>query len=105
MMHRILELEKSLDLRLVTSDYKIISSLYLHGAMRSSDLFGVSGSSAANFQIILRRLKNEKVIVAQQLHEDGRARIYDITPEVRDIIDTIFSDVIMKPALRIAAGG
>ncbi len=102
-MQTILTIEDILKVKLVTSDFRVIYNLFVHGPTRSSELFHLSRASAANFQIILRRLRNDGLIVAQQVDSDGRARVYDLAPQTRLQIEEIVSDERGGRLLRLAS--
>lgn len=77
------ELEKRLRLRLVTSEFEVVSWLYVNGSTPSRDLSRQTKASIANFQLIVRRLKDDGVLIARPGRDDRRVRGYDLSPEVR----------------------
>ena len=92
-MKRIAYLEAKLKVRLITSEFEILAWLYLHGPTRSRDLSAKTRSSPANYQIIVKRLRAAGIISSQEDYSDGRARIYDLAPAVRqDFADAFEQD-------------
>lgn len=85
------ELEGRLKARLITGELEIISWLYTHGATSSRALSERTKVSNANYQMILRRLKDEGVLVVQSGEDDRRVRHYDLAPHVRQQIVSAFS--------------
>lgn len=90
-MKNILELESRLRLRLITGEFELLSWLYFNGPTKSRDLAVRTKTSIANFQIILRRLKSSNIIVSLNTDDDRRVRVYDLSPEIREEFDLIFT--------------
>jgi len=91
-MNRILELETKFRLKLITAEFEILCALYFNGATRSSELALKTKASVANFQIILRRLRDEGLVVHRQDDGDGRVRVYDLSREIREEIGQVFGN-------------
>jgi len=89
-MKRILDLENKFKIRLVTGEFEILTHLYFNGPTRSRELSLHTKSSVANFQIILRRMRDDGLIVYHQIDLDGRVRVYDLAREVRQEISETF---------------
>lgn len=83
----LVELEGRLKSRLITGELEIICWLYAHGPTSSRALSERTKVSNANYQMILRRLKDEGVLVVQAGDGDRRVREYDLSPHVREQID------------------
>lgn len=88
-----MELEKRLRLKLVTSEFEIISWLYVNGSTPSRDLSRCTKASIANFQLIVRRLKEEGILIAKAGCGDRRVREYDLSDVVRVEIDRALMDM------------
>lgn len=104
-MKNILELESKLKLRLITGDFELLSWLYFNGPTKSRDLAVRTKTSIANFQIILRRLKSSGIIVSLNTEEDGRVRVYDLSTQIRDEFDMIFTSDPEGNAILMAVCG
>lgn len=103
-MQRIFFLEGKLRLRLITSEFEILAWLYFNGPTRSRELCGKTKASVANFQIILRRMREEGVIVPCIDAQDRRARAYDLAPGVRADLALLYdSDPDSRAVLRAIA--
>lgn len=83
------ELESRLRLRLVTSEFELVSWLYANGSTPSRDLSRRTKASIANFQLIVRRLKEDGVLIAQCGSADRRVREYDLSLSARSEIDKV----------------
>lgn len=82
-MFSISSIEAKLNLRLVTGEFEIISRLFRHGPTRSRELSMCTKVSLANFQIILRRLKDDNIVVSIPDKNDRRVRLFDLASHVR----------------------
>jgi len=82
-LSKIFELEDVLKLRLVTGAFEILHSLYINGPTNSRLLARETKVSQANFQMILRRLREESVIVMEVEGTDKRKRRYALAPDIR----------------------
>lgn len=82
-MFDISSVEMKLNLRLVTGEFEIISWLFRHGPTRSRELSMCTKVSLANFQIILRRLKDDNIVVSIPDKNDRRVRLFDLASHVR----------------------
>lgn len=103
-MQRIFFLEAKLRLRLITSEFEILAWLYFHGPTRSRELCGKTKALVANFQIILRRMREQGVIVPCADLHDRRARAYDLAPAVRaDLAQLYDTDPDSRAVLRAVA--
>ena len=81
------ELEGRLKARLITGELEIICWLYANGPTSSRALSEKTKVSNANYQMILRRLKEEGVLIVHAGEEDRRVRHYDLAHHVRQQID------------------
>jgi len=86
-MHILTDLERRLRLRLVTSEFEVIAWLYANGSTPSRDLSRNTKASIANFQLIVRKLKQDGVLITRCGREDRRIREYDLSDTVRAEID------------------
>lgn len=86
------DLEKRLRLRLVTSEFEIITWLFCNGPTPSRDLARHTKASIANFQLIVRRLKDDGVVVTNLGDQDRRVREYDLSPKIRGEINGIIRE-------------
>lgn len=84
----LVELEGRLKARLITGELEIICWLYANGPTSSRALSERTKVSNANYQMILRRLKEEGVLIVQSGEEDRRVRHYDLAPHARQQIDS-----------------
>jgi len=104
-MKRILYLEKKLRMRLITGEFEVLSFLYFNGPTKSHDLSLSTKSSIANFQLILRRLRESGVVVVEQELADRRVRVYQLSPEIRREFSRIFDgDMESRAVLAQIAG-
>lgn len=92
-MFILMELERRLRLKLVTSEFEIISWLFVNGSTSSRDLSRCTKASIANFQLIVRRLKEEGILIAQAGSGDRRVREYDLSDAVRTEINRALAEV------------
>lgn len=76
-------IEQNLNVRLVTGEYEIIAWLFRHGPTRSRELSMCTKVSLANFQITLRRLKDDNIVISIADEKDRRVRLFDLADEVR----------------------
>lgn len=67
----------------MTGEFEILSWLFHHGPTRSRELSICTKVSIANFQIILRRLKDEGLVVSYSDEKDRRVRLFDLAEHVR----------------------
>lgn len=104
-MQGIGKIEGALNLRLVTGEFEILSWLFKHGPTRSRELSMCTKVSIANFQIILRRLKEENLIVSEPDAADRRVRLFDLSPHVRDEFENWLNESSAARSLLGAANG
>ena len=79
---KILALENELKLRLVTGAFEIVQFLYINGPTNSRELATKTKVSPANFQAILRRLREVGIVVTETEEGDRRRRRYALAPHV-----------------------
>lgn len=104
-MKRILYLETKLRMRLITAEFEVLSFLYFNGPTKSRDLSLSTKSSIANFQLILRRLRESDVVVVEQDQTDQRVRVYQLSPDIRREFSLIFdADAESRAVLAQIAG-
>lgn len=92
-MGQIFALESALKLRLVTGNFEVIYALYEGGATPSRELARRTKVSMANFQVILKRLREEGIVVIEQDASDGRKRRYALALRVWNVLDLAFARV------------
>lgn len=104
-MKRILYLESKLRMRLITAEFELLSFLYFNGPTKSRDLSLSTKSSIANFQLILRRLRESAVVEVEQDQIDQRVRVYRLSDEIRHEFSMIFdADAESRAVLQQIAG-
>jgi DNA-binding MarR family transcriptional regulator len=104
-MQRILYLETKLRMRLITAEFEVLSFLYFNGPTKSRDLSLSTKSSIANFQLILRRLRESEVVVVEQDDADQRVRVYRLSSEIQREFSLIFdADAESRAVLAQIAG-
>jgi len=81
---KIMALQILLKMRLVTGSFEIVYWLYTNGPTNSRDLARQIKVSPANFQIILRRLREDSLVLIETDDADKRGRRYSLAPEVWD---------------------
>ena len=89
-MQRLMYLENRLNMRLITAEFEILAWLHFNGPTKSRDLSTRTKSSIANFQLILKRMRDDGVIIASPDAHDGRSRLYDLAPAVREEMRALF---------------
>lgn len=91
------ELEGRLKARLITGELEIICWLYVHGPTSSRALSERTKVSNANYQMILRRLKDGGVLIVEPGEGDRRVRHYDLSSEVRRQIEAALLGTMVSP--------
>lgn len=80
-------LEKELRVPLITPELEVLGYLYLNGPTPSQVLQAQARTSPAGFQILKKRLILNGVIAGSKSDEDQRVKLYDLSQQVRDIIE------------------
>ena len=91
-MERLLKIENTLNIKLLTGEFEIILWLFANGPTRSTDIAKKTKMSIANFQITLRKMRENDILKLVQNDADKRGRVYDISPHVRQVFDHMFNN-------------
>jgi DNA-binding MarR family transcriptional regulator len=97
-LSKILQVEEALKLRLVTAHFEIVHWLFVHGPTNSRELARETKVSPANFQIILKRLREDGVVTTEVEDADRRRRRYALAPEIRKKLAAVDFQVGANPA-------
>ena len=101
-MQRLLKIESTLNIKLVTGEFEIILWLYANGPTRSTCIAKKTKLSIANFQIILRKMRENGILNLLPNEHDRRGRVYDSAPHVRQTFDQMFDNDLQSRAILCA---
>lgn len=86
-LDQIVSLESAIGIPLVTPELQACAFLYNRGPSPSHHLQGALRTSPAGFHNVKRRLVERGIIVGRKSSEDARVTLYDLTDEVRNLLD------------------
>lgn len=80
------ELERELDVSLLTPEMQACAYLFDHGPAPSHHLQAAIRTSPAGFHNVKRRLKDSGLIVGNKCPNDARVMLYDLSASARDLL-------------------
>jgi DNA-binding MarR family transcriptional regulator len=79
--------ERSLQMKILSKEYEVVSCLFDQEAASPKDLFRRSSASGTRFFAILENLESRGVVASRENPADGRGRLYFLTDASRAIIE------------------
>lgn len=86
---------------MITPELEVLSYLYEQGPVSSRKLMGVSRLSPAGFHILRKRLVDLHLIVGRKCDQDSRKTLYDISPSLRVMFETMAAGAAKRPSSEI----
>lgn len=88
MFDQIAAMESAIGVPLITPEFQACAFLYNRGPSPSHHLQGALRTSPAGFHNVKRRLIERGIIVGRKSTSDARVTLYDLTDNVRRLLDS-----------------
>lgn len=86
-LDQVISLESAIGIDLVTPELQACAFLYRRGPSPSHHLQGALRTSPAGFHNVKRRMIARGIIIGRKSKSDARVTLYDLTDEVRALLD------------------